>query len=126
MSAKFNRAFLAVAALATLSASWGCVADRPSRNGVFNENQYVRKAFLVRKGTLADYVYLEHVAHWAIGALSVILLVGIGYHVNEIITGLIGVAFIVAAFLSSVLRNRRLAAEGIDTHRSLEEMEHTS
>jgi hypothetical protein len=82
--------------------------------------------FLVRKGTLADYVYLEHGAHWAIGALSVILLVGIGYHVNEIITGLIGVAFIVAAFLSSVLRNRRLAAEGIDTHRTLEEMEHTS
>jgi uncharacterized protein len=82
--------------------------------------------FLVRKGTLADYVYLEHGAHWAIGALSVILLVGIGYHVDEIITGLIGVGFIGAAFLSSVLRNRRLAAEGIDTHRTLEEMEHSS
>ncbi len=82
--------------------------------------------YLVRKGTLADYVYLEHGAHWAIGALSVILLVGIGYHIDEIITGLIGVAFIVAAFLSSVLRNRRLAAEGIDTHRTLEEMEHSS
>ena len=82
--------------------------------------------FLVRKGTLADYVYLEHGAHWAIGALSVILLVGIGYHVDEIVTGLIGVAFIVAAFLSSVLRNRRLEAEGVDTHRTLEEMEHSS
>lgn len=82
--------------------------------------------FLVRKGTLADYVYLEHGAHWAIGALSVILLVGIGYHVDEIITGLIGVAFIGAAFLSSVVRNRKLAAEGIDTHRTLEEMEHSS
>jgi uncharacterized protein len=82
--------------------------------------------FLVRKGTLADYVYLEHGAHWAIGALSVILLVGIGYHVDEIITGLIGVAFIAAAFLSSVMRNRKLAAEGVDTHRTLEEMEHSS
>jgi len=82
--------------------------------------------FLVRKGTLADYVYLEHGAHWAIGALSVILLVGIGFHVDEIITGLIGVAFIGAAFLSSVMRNRKLAAEGIDTHRTLEEMEHSS
>jgi hypothetical protein len=82
--------------------------------------------FLVRKGTLADYVYLEHGAHWAIGALSVILLIGIGYHVDEIITGLIGVAFIGAAFLSSVMRNRKLAAEGIDTHRTLEEMEHSS
>lgn len=82
--------------------------------------------YLVRKGTLADYVYLEHGAHWAIGALSVILLVGIGYHVNEIITGLIGVAFIAAAFLSSIMRNRRLAGEGVDVHQSLEEMEHSS
>jgi hypothetical protein len=82
--------------------------------------------FLVRKGTLADYVYLEHGAHWAIGALSVILLVGIGYHVDEIITGLIGVAFILAAFLSSVLRNRRLAAQGVDTHHTIDEMEHSN
>jgi Met-zincin len=54
MSAKFNRAFLATATLATLSASWGCVADRPSRNGVFNENQYVRKDFLVRSGAVGS------------------------------------------------------------------------
>jgi hypothetical protein len=78
--------------------------------------------FLVRKGTLADYVYLEHGAHWAIGALAAVLLIGIGYHVNEIVTGLIGVAFIGAAFLSSILRNRKLAAKGIDTHKSADEM----
>jgi hypothetical protein len=78
--------------------------------------------FLVRKGTLQDYVYLEHGAHWAIGALAAILLIGIGYHVDEIITGLIGVAFIGAAFLSSVLRNRRLAAEGVDTHKTADEL----
>ena len=28
--------------------SSGCVADRPSRNGVFNENQYLRKDFLIQ------------------------------------------------------------------------------
>jgi uncharacterized protein len=78
--------------------------------------------FLVRKGTLADYVYLEHGAHWAIGALSVILLVGIGYHVNEVVTGLIGVAFILAAFLSSILRNRRLEKEGVETHHTADEL----
>lgn len=78
--------------------------------------------FLVRKGTLADYVYLEHGAHWAIGALAVILLVGIGYHVNEILTGLIGVAFIGAALLSSILRNRRLEAEGVNTHKTADEL----
>lgn len=78
--------------------------------------------FLVRKGTLADYVYLEHGAHWAIGALATILLVGIGYHVNEIVTGLIGVAFIGAALFSSILRNRRLEAEGVDTHKTADEL----
>jgi hypothetical protein len=78
--------------------------------------------FLVRKGTLQDYVYLEHGAHWAIGALATILLIGIGFHVNEIVTGLVGVAFIGAAFLSSILRNRRLAAEGVETRKSADEL----
>ena len=45
-----SRAFAAVGALSLASAMWGCVADRPSRNGVFNENQYIRKDFLVRPG----------------------------------------------------------------------------
>jgi hypothetical protein len=73
---------------------------------------YIRSltVFLVRKGTLDDYVYLEHGAHYAIGALAVILLVGIKYHIPEIVTGLIGVAFIGLALGSSILRNRREGA----------------
>ncbi|KOS56291.1 DUF475 domain-containing protein [Rhodococcus rhodochrous] len=63
--------------------------------------------FLVRKGTLSEYRYLEHGAHWAIGALAFILLYSIGHHVNEIITGLVGVALIGAAFASSIRRNRQ-------------------
>ncbi|MGV9614589.1 DUF475 domain-containing protein [Nocardia xishanensis] len=63
--------------------------------------------YLVRKGTLSEYVYLEHGAHWAIGALAAILLVSIGVHINELFTGLVGVAFIGAAFISSVIRNKR-------------------
>jgi hypothetical protein len=78
--------------------------------------------FLVRKGTLADYVYLEHGAHWAIGALAAILLVGIGYHVNEVVTGLVGVAFILSALASSIVRNRRLAAQGVETRESADEL----
>jgi uncharacterized protein len=80
--------------------------------------------FLVRKGTLADYVYLEHGAHWAIGALAAILLIGIGYHVNEVVTGLVGVAFILAALVSSIVRNRRLETQGVETRRTADE--HTS
>jgi hypothetical protein len=67
--------------------------------------------YLVRKGTLAEYVYLEHGAMWAIGALAVILILTIEYDVPEVVTGLIGVAFIAAALASSVIRNRRNAVE---------------
>ena len=63
--------------------------------------------YLVRAGTLSEYRYLEHGAHWAIGALAVILFVSIEYHINEVITGLVGVAFIGAAAISSILANRR-------------------
>ncbi|MFC7815687.1 MULTISPECIES: DUF475 domain-containing protein [unclassified Streptomyces] len=73
---------------------------------------YVRSltVYLVRQGTLDDYVYLEHGAHYAIGALAVILLVTIRYEISEIVTGLIGVVLIGSSFLSSVRRNRALAA----------------
>ncbi|MFE0278603.1 DUF475 domain-containing protein, partial [Streptomyces olivaceus] len=63
---------------------------------------------------LDDYVYLEHGAHYAIGALAVILLVTIQYQINEIITGLVGVVLIGASFWSSVRRNKRLAEAGGD------------
>jgi hypothetical protein len=63
--------------------------------------------YLVRQGTLDTYVYLEHGAQWAIGALAVLLFVTIRYDVPEVVTGLIGVGFIAAAFASSLRRNRR-------------------
>ncbi len=68
--------------------------------------------FLVRQGTLDEYVYLENGAHWAIGALAVILLISVRIQIPEVVTGLIGVAFIGAAFGSSLLRNRRQARRG--------------
>ncbi|MER5856717.1 DUF475 domain-containing protein [Streptomyces sp. NPDC059688] len=72
---------------------------------------YVRSltVYLVRQGTLDDYVYLEHGAHYAIGALAVILMVTIQYEINEVITGLVGVVLIAWSFWSSVRRNRALA-----------------
>jgi hypothetical protein len=75
---------------------------------------YVRSltVYLVRQGTLDDYVYLEHGAHYAIGALALILLVTIQFEISELITGLIGVVLIGWSFWSSVRRNKRLAATG--------------
>ncbi|MEE4421897.1 DUF475 domain-containing protein [Streptomyces bugieae] len=75
---------------------------------------YIRSltVFLVRKGTLDDYVYLEHGAHYAIGALAVILLASIKYEIPEVVTGMIGVALIGLSFASSVIRNRREGKPG--------------
>lgn len=75
---------------------------------------YVRSltVYLVRKGTLDDYVYLEHGAHYAIGALAILLLVTIKVEINEVITGLVGVVLILASLISSIRRNKRIAANG--------------
>ena len=72
--------------------------------------------YLVRKGTLAEYLYLEHGAHWAIGALAILLFVSIEVEIPEVVTGLIGVAFIGASFCWSVRENKREAATGHDKH----------
>lgn len=65
---------------------------------------YVRSltVYLVRQGTLDEYEFLEHGAHYAIGALALILFATLKYEVSDIVTGLIGVAFIGLAFISSV------------------------
>lgn len=62
--------------------------------------------YMVKQNTLESLVYLEHGAHWAIGALAVLLLTSISLHVNEFVTGGIGILFIGAALWSS-LRYRK-------------------
>ena len=57
--------------------------------------------FLVEKGTLDQYVYLEHGAHWAIGILAGIMLASISIHIPEIVTGLSGVIVILVSLISS-------------------------
>ncbi|MEB3982701.1 DUF475 domain-containing protein [Mycobacterium sp. 663a-19] len=67
--------------------------------------------YLVHQETLDRYVYLEHGAHWAIGALAVIMLFSIEprFQIPEVFTASVGVVFIGAALGWSVLRNRRAA-----------------
>ena len=62
--------------------------------------------YLVKKGTLDEFVFLEHGAHYAIGILALIMLASMKIHVPELFTGLVGVAFIGASLLSS-LRYRK-------------------
>lgn len=70
---------------------------------------------LVEKKTLAKFRYLEHGAHWAIGALALIMLISTVKEVPEIFTGIIGLIFITAALISSLRYNKKmenLIAEG--------------
>jgi len=68
--------------------------------------------YLVRKSTLDEFIYLEHGAHWAIGALAAIMMISMQIHVPEVITGLIGVALIGLSLWSSVKYRRLEAAVG--------------
>ncbi len=65
--------------------------------------------YLVKKGTLDKFVYLEHGAHYAIGILALIMLASMKFHVPEIFTGLIGVAFILASLWSSQRHKKQQA-----------------
>ncbi|MBA4189828.1 MAG: hypothetical protein C0467_17740 [Planctomycetaceae bacterium] len=64
---------------------------------------------LVRKGTLDEFVFLEHGAHWGIGALGIIMLVGMRVHVPEMVTGLVGVSLIGLSLFSSIMHRRKRA-----------------
>ena len=70
---------------------------------------YVRSitVYLVSKGTLGRYVFLEHGAHYGIGALAIIMLVTLFTPVHEYITGLVGAGFILLSLRSSVLYAKR-------------------
>jgi hypothetical protein len=58
--------------------------------------------YLVNKGTLDDYVFLEHGAHYAIGMLAIIMLITTHTPIPEIFTGLIGAALIAWSVFSSI------------------------
>jgi hypothetical protein len=63
--------------------------------------------FLVHKGTLEEFVFLEHGAHYAIGILALIMFASVQYHIPEWFTGLSGVAFILVSLWSSVRYKKR-------------------
>ena len=68
--------------------------------GLFIGAMFVRSLtiMLVEKKTLAQYRYLEHGAHWAIGILALLMFVSTVVEVPEVITGTLGLVFIVSAF----------------------------
>jgi len=76
--------------------------------GLFIGAMFVRSLtiMLVEKKTLKQFLYLEHGAHWAIGVLAILMFVSTFRHIPEVVTGLLGLAFIVSAFISSLVYNK--------------------
>ncbi len=57
--------------------------------------------YFVKQKTLTKLIYLEHGAHWAILGLAIAMLANLVIHVPEVITGLIGLFFVVLSYISS-------------------------
>ncbi len=57
--------------------------------------------FMVRRGTLSSYIYLEHGAHYAILTLAAALLGSIFFEIPDAVTGIAGLGIIGASFLAS-------------------------
>ena len=72
---------------------------------------------LTREKALEQLIYLEHGAHYAIGALGGLMLLGVvltmqHQHVPEWLSGLIGVVLLVLALWDSLRHSRRLVQAG--------------
>jgi hypothetical protein len=58
--------------------------------------------FMVRRGTLKDYKYLEHGAHYTVLLLSLSMFVSEIYHIPEAIAGIGGIILISSSIVSSL------------------------
>jgi hypothetical protein len=59
--------------------------------------------YMVRRGTLGNYKYIDHGAHYTIFILACLLFTSIMYNVPEVIVGLTGITIIVASIIASRL-----------------------
>jgi hypothetical protein len=70
---------------------------------------YIRAltVYVVRRGTLEEYRYLEHGAYYAIGMLALLLMVEVWHDVPDVLTAGAGAAMIIAAVASSLAARKR-------------------
>lgn len=58
--------------------------------------------FMVRRNVLQAYRFLEHGAHYTIGVLAIVLLLGLFHDIPEVAAGIVGIAIITASIVSSI------------------------
>ncbi|TAJ15863.1 DUF475 domain-containing protein [Patescibacteria group bacterium] len=69
--------------------------------------------YMVKQKTLDTLVYLEHGAHWAIFGLAASMLVSLLTDVPEVVTGTVGLVFVVAAYYSSLRFNKNNSSHSL-------------
>ena len=81
--------------------------------GLFIGAMFVRSLtiMLVEKKTLKQFLFLEHGAHWAIGTLAILMFVSTFHEIPEVVTGLLGLVFIISALVSSIIHNNKDKSE---------------
>jgi len=62
--------------------------------------------WMVERGVLDEYKYLEHGAHYAIGILAVIMLLKIFVEIGEVVTGTLGLLLLIIAFIHSKIESK--------------------
>lgn len=66
---------------------------------------------MVDRGTLEAFVYLEHGAFWAVGALAILMFTGVHYHLHEGLAGGIGLILIGWSVWASFVAKKRMSTE---------------
>jgi hypothetical protein len=56
---------------------------------------------MVQKGTLDDYIYLEHGAHYTVAVLACVLLLSIFLDIPDVLAGVAGAGFIGSSIVAS-------------------------
>lgn len=57
--------------------------------------------FMIRRKTLANYIYLEHGAHYTVAVLAFIMLISVLFEIPEVIAGAFGIALIGSSIVAS-------------------------
>lgn len=68
--------------------------------------------FMVRRHTLHAYRYLEHGAHYTIGVLAIVLLIGLFVDIPELIAGLAGILIVGTSITSSIAATKQGVTRG--------------
>jgi len=64
--------------------------------------------YFVESGKLKELPYLEHGAHWGIGALGIMMLLELFFHIPEVVISSLALIFILSSLYSSIKRAKPL------------------